>query len=44
MTEMAVIIKLEYFQYFVNQSLGVQRDVGITRGQVDNENNNQTHI
>jgi len=33
---------LEYFWKFGNQSLEVQSDFRVTRGQVDNENNNQS--
>jgi len=36
------IIKLDNFWKFGNQSLEVQSDVGVTRGRVDNENNNQS--
>ena len=33
---------LEYFWKFRNQSSEVQSDVVVTRGRVDNENNNQS--
>ena len=35
-------LKPEYFQKYGNQSLEVQSDVGVTRGQVDSENNSQS--
>ena len=38
------ILKLEYFWKFGNQSLKVQSDVRVTRGQVEYENNSQVNI
>jgi len=35
-------LKLEYFWKFRNWSSEVQSDVRVTKGQVDNENNNQS--
>jgi len=34
----------EYFWKFRNQNSEVQSDVGVTRGQVDKENNNKVEI
>ena len=42
--EHRIIMKLEYFQMFGNQSRGLAEWCWVTRGWVDNENNNQVEI